>query len=125
MAIAKANITTQKTFVSFQCKEQIKHKNTCITQRYSLYLRQKGEIMINTLPLQPSERNTVEALWTLIQGQTKAVRKALIDRIISEQAQSKKQEEAQKNRVKDSLTRAFDELYAGKVNHNARLLFKD
>lgn len=81
--------------------------------------------MINTLPLQPSERNTVEALWTLIQGQTKAVRKALVDRIVSEQAQSKKQEESQKNMVKDSLTRAFDELYAGKVNHNARLLFKD
>lgn len=81
--------------------------------------------MINTLPLQPSEQSTVEALWTLIQGQTKAVRKALVDRIVSEQAQSKKQEEAQKNMVKDSLTRAFDELHAGKVNHNARLLFKD
>jgi hypothetical protein len=88
-------------------------------------LQQKGDTMITTLPSQPSQQSTVEALWTLIQGQTKAVRKALIDRILSEQAQLKKQEEAQQTMVKESLTRAFDELHAGKVNHDARQLFKD
>lgn len=81
--------------------------------------------MINTIPSEPSQQRTVEALWTLIQGQTKAVRKALVDRILSEQEKSKKQEESQQAMVRESLTRAFDELRAGKVNHNARELFKD
>ncbi len=33
--------------------------------------------------------------------------------------------EAQKAMVKDSLTRAFDELHSGKVHHDARKLFTD
>lgn len=105
--------------------ENKRYKNTCPFQRVCLYLQQKGSIMINTIPSESSQQRTVEALWTLIQGQTKAVRKALVDRILSEQEQSKKQKESQQAMVRESLTRAFDELRAGKVNHNARELFKD
>ena len=76
--------------------------------------------MITTIPSQTSEISTVDALWVLIQGQTKAVRKALIKRLLAEQDKTK----VQKAMVKESLTRAFDELHAGKVHHDARKLFK-
>ena len=72
--------------------------------------------MITTIPSQTSEISTVDALWVLIQGQTKAVRKALIKRLLAEQDKTK----VQKAMVKESLTRAFDELHAGKVHHVAR-----
>lgn len=64
--------------------------------------------------------STVDALWVLIQGQTKAVRKALTERLLADQEKSK----TQRLMVKDSLTRAFDELHSGKVHHDARKLFK-
>jgi hypothetical protein len=64
--------------------------------------------------------STVDALWVLIQGQTKAVRKALTERLLADQEKSK----TQRQMVKDSLTRAFDELHSGKVHHDARKLFK-
>ena len=76
--------------------------------------------MITTLPPQTTEISTVDALWVLIQGQTKAVRKALIERLLAEQDKT----EAQKAMVRDSLTRAFDELHSGRVHHDARSLFK-
>ena len=75
--------------------------------------------MITTIEQNTTEMSTVDALWTLIQGQTKAVRKALTKRLLAEQDKTK----AQKAMVKDSLTRAFDELHAGKVHHDARKLF--
>ena len=65
--------------------------------------------------------STVDALWTLIQGQTKAVRKALAKRILEEEQATK----AQKAMVKQSLKTAFDELHSGKVKHNARTLFSN
>ena len=64
--------------------------------------------------------NTVDALWVLIQGQTKAVKKVLMERLIAEQDKTK----VQKAMLKDSLTRAFDELHAGNVRHDARNMFK-
>ena len=64
--------------------------------------------------------NTVDALWILIQGQSKRVRKALMERLIAEQDKTV----VQKAMVKDSLTKAFDELHSGKVHHDARSLFK-
>mgnify|MGYP007069841045 CR=1 FL=1 len=76
--------------------------------------------MITTIPPQTSEISTVDALWVLIQSQTKAVRKALTKRLLAEQDQTK----VQKAMVKDSLTRAFDELHSGNVRHDARNLFK-
>lgn len=75
--------------------------------------------MITTIPSQTSEMTTVNALWVLIQGQTKAVRKALMERLLAELDKTK----VQKAMVKDSLTRAFDELHSGKVHHDARKLF--
>lgn len=76
--------------------------------------------MITTIPGQTNDQmSTVDALWVLIQGQTKAVRQALTKRLLAEQDKTK----AQKTMVKDSLTRAFDELHSGKVHHDARTLF--
>lgn len=76
--------------------------------------------MITTVQSQTPEISTVDALWVLIQNQSKAVRKALIERLIAEQDKTKVQQKI----VKESLTRAFDELHAGKAHHNARNLFK-
>ena len=78
--------------------------------------------MITTVETQTSEMSTVDALWVLIQSQSKRVRQALAKRIIAEHEQAKKQ--AQQKMVEDSLTRAFDELHAGKVHKDARKLFK-
>lgn len=78
--------------------------------------------MITTIPSETSKISTIDALWTLIQGQTKSVRKALTERLLAEQNKSKI--EKQEAMVRASLERAFDELHAGKVHHDARNLFK-
>lgn len=65
--------------------------------------------------------NVVDALWALIQSQTKAVRKELAKRLLAEQDSTK----AQQKMVKESLTRAFNQLHAGKVNHDARNIFAE
>ena len=77
--------------------------------------------MISTLNTQSTEISTVDALWVLIQSQTKAVQKALIQRILESQASEKTK--SQQMMVRESLTRAFDELHSGKVHHDARKLF--
>jgi hypothetical protein len=77
--------------------------------------------MISTVNTQSTEISTVDALWVLIQSQTKAVQKALIQRILESQASEKTK--AQQKMVEESLTRAFDELHSGKVHHDARKLF--
>ena len=76
--------------------------------------------MITTIPPQTSEISTVDALWVLIQSQSKRVRNALKQRILQEDKATK----AQQQMVKESLTRAFDELHSGKAHHDARNLFK-
>lgn len=43
------------------------------------------------------------------------------ERLLAEQNKSK----AQKTIVKESLTRAFNELHSGKINHDARKLFAE
>ena len=63
--------------------------------------------------------STVDALWTLIQGQTKSVQKALIKRLLEEAPNAN----AQKEMVKKSLTQAFDELHSGQIKNDARSLF--
>ena len=78
--------------------------------------------MITTIPQHSQDISTVDALWTLIQNRTKSVRKALVKRILDDHEQQRTL--AQQKMVKDSLTRAFDELHSGKVHHNARDLFK-
>ena len=66
--------------------------------------------MITTVIPQSQNISKADALWVLIQSQTKAVRKALTERLLAQM-------------VKDSLTRAFNELHAGKVHRDARKLF--
>jgi len=68
----------------------------------------------------PSVITPVDALWTLIQSQTKTVRKALAKRLLDEELTTKAKQEAM---VKGSLTKAFSELHSGKTKHNARTLF--
>jgi ATP-dependent DNA ligase len=77
--------------------------------------------MISTINTPSTEISTVDALWVLIQSQTKAVRKALTERLLAEQDKTK----VQKTMVRESLTRAFDELHSGKVHHDARKLFAE
>lgn len=76
---------------------------------------------ITTTPSSQTNISTVDALWALIQRQTKAVRKELTQRLLAEQDSTK----AQQKMVKESLTRAFNQLHAGKVNHDARNLFAE
>ena len=77
--------------------------------------------MATTTPITtPQEISPVDAIWSIIQSQSKTVRKALIERLIADQDKTK----VQQTMVKDSLTRAFDELNSGKVHHDARNLFK-
>jgi hypothetical protein len=78
----------------------------------------------NTISFSPTaaEISPVDALWVLIQGQTKAVRKALTKRLIEDEQIAKAKQETM---VKETLTRAFDELHAGKVYDDARSLFDD
>ena len=76
--------------------------------------------MMTTISTKTPEMSTVDALWILIQGQSKRVRKALMERLIAEQDKTL----IQKTMVKDSLTKAFDELHSGKIHHDARNLFK-
>ena len=45
--------------------------------------------MITTVQHQTKEISTVDALWVLIQSQSKRVRQALTKRLLAEQAQSK------------------------------------
>lgn len=77
--------------------------------------------MITTVSPQSQNISTVDALWVLIQSQTKAVRKALTERLLAERSQAKAK--AQQQMVKESLTRAFDELHSGKASRDARKLF--
>lgn len=62
----------------------------------------------------------VDALWVLIQSQTKAVRDALTKRLLEDEKNTTNKQEAM---VKDSLTRAFEELHADEVYDDARSLF--
>ncbi len=62
-----------------------------------------------------------EALWALYSAQTKRVRKAFRTRLLAEEGIA----QAQKNAVKQSLVRAFDELKNDQARHDARALFAD
>ena len=80
--------------------------------------------MMNTITqataVTPNIITPLDALWTLIQRQTKTVRKALAKRILDEELSEKVRQEAM---VKGSLIKAFGELHSGKAKHNARALF--
>lgn len=68
-----------------------------------------------------SNISPIDALWTLYQSQTKRVRKAFRQRIIAEENEDNAN--AQNAMLKDSMTRAFDELHSGLAKHDARKLF--
>lgn len=68
-----------------------------------------------------SNISPIDALWALYQSQTKRVRKAFRQRIIAEENEDKAN--AQNAMLKDSMTRAFDELHSGLAKHDARKLF--
>ena len=77
--------------------------------------------MIATIPHQVTEINIVDALWTLIQQQKKSVRKALIEKLVAEDEDTRSQQEL----VRKSMTKAFEELQSGQAKPNARQLFVD
>ena len=77
--------------------------------------------MISSIPSQTTDMSIAEALWVLIKGQKKTVRKILTERLLAEQDKTK----SQKAMVRESLTRAFDELHSGNAHHNARELFAE
>ena len=76
--------------------------------------------MATTSTYQPTMSAT-DALWALYLSQTKKVRKAFRMRILSEEQEQTTK--AQQSMVKESLTRAFDELKSGKVHSDAHKLF--
>lgn len=71
----------------------------------------------------PTTVSPIDALWTLYKSQTKKVREAFRMRLIAEEREQATS--VQQKLVKDSLTKAFDELNTGKVEHNARNLFAE
>ena len=75
--------------------------------------------MISAVQNQNGGISTVDALWTLIQSQTKTVREAVAKRFIEEDVLT----ETQQQMVRRSLTKAFEELYSGEVKKDARTLF--
>ena len=77
----------------------------------------KYTIMIS----QSKEITTVDALWVLIQNQTKAVRQALVRRLLAEETKTKEQQAM----VKDSLTRAYDQLHSGQIHTDVNNIFAD
>ena len=70
---------------------------------------------------QSKEITTVDALWVLIQNQTKAVRQALVRRLLAEETKTKEQQAM----VKDSLTRAYDQLHSGQIHTDINNIFAD
>lgn len=77
----------------------------------------KYAIMIS----QSKEITTVDALWVLIQNQTKAVRQALVRRLLAEETKTKEQQAM----VNDSLTRAYDQLHSGQIHTDVNNIFAD
>jgi hypothetical protein len=63
----------------------------------------------------------VDALWALYQSQSKKVRKAFRQKLQEEEKARAVKE--QQEMVKESMTRAFEELRSGKARHNAKGLF--
>lgn len=74
----------------------------------------------------PTDVNAVDAIWYIIQSQSATVRKAITKRLLDAEKEAKTRR--QQKMVKDSLTRAFDELAeakrTGKQLPDARNLFK-
>ena len=66
--------------------------------------------------------STVDALWTIIQSQSKTVRKALAKRL-KDYEEAEAARKAQEQMLKESLNNAFDELYSNQAKSDAHTLF--
>lgn len=77
--------------------------------------------MITTIEQKATEMSTVDALWTLIQGQTKAVRKALTKRLLAEQEQAKAQKRVEDITKTAGYKEAMDDIKHGRVTEYASL----
>lgn len=77
--------------------------------------------MVNDPISYPLDVSPVNALGTLIKGQSNAVRKKLAQRLKNEEYKCTKA--AQQRMLKESMTEAFKELHSGQVKKNARELF--
>ena len=80
-----------------------------------------------TIPMNAPSVSTLDALWSLIASQPKAIRKALCERMKASEEAAKTLR--QQRMVKDSLTRAMKELKAAQAEGldklpDARNLFK-
>lgn len=71
--------------------------------------------MITTIEQKATEMSTVDALWTLIQGQTKAVRKALTKRLLAEQEQAKAAKRVEDITKTAGYKEAMDDIKHGRV----------
>ena len=80
------------------------------------------DLALSNIDNQPMDISPVDALWTLIQRQSKSVRRILAERLRAEE-EAETLKKSQRLMVKESLTKAFDELHSGKIKHNARDLF--
>ncbi len=65
--------------------------------------------------------NTVDALWTLIQGQTKSVRKALTERLLAEFGQAKPKKRVEDITQTAGYKEAMDDVKHGRVTEYASL----
>lgn len=77
--------------------------------------------MITTIEQKATEMSTVDALWTLIQGQTKAVRKALTKRLLAEQEQAKAAKRVEDITQTAGYKEAMDDIKHGRVTEYASL----
>ena len=71
----------------------------------------------------PPTVSPADALWTLYISQTKKVRDAFRMRMLAEEQTHASH--AQQKMVKESMEKAFNELYSGQAKHDARSLFAE
>jgi len=72
--------------------------------------------MISTIPGQTTDQmSTVDALWTLIQGQSKRVRQALTKRLLAEQQQARTNKRVEDITQTAGYKEAMDDIKHGRV----------
>lgn len=73
--------------------------------------------MITTIDQQTPEISTVDALWVLIQSQSKRVRQALTKRLLAEQKKSKASKRVEDITQTAGYKKAMDDVKHGRVYH--------
>lgn len=77
--------------------------------------------MITTIDQQTPEISTVDALWVLIQSQSKRVRQALTKRLLAEQKKSKASKRAEDITQTAGYKKAMDDVKHGRVTEYTSL----